>query len=177
MKIYHFRVLLDSGQDIFRDIQIAENANFLDLHNAIVTSFSFSGSEMASFYMSNEDWDKGEEIALMDVMDETIQEPLRTMDRTAINHLLHHQGDKMLYVYDFLRMWIFYVELVGVQDPEENKTYPQTVLVVGNAPKEDSRESAGPMPVDFEDDLYGDDDDFDDTGEDFESLDDYEAFR
>ncbi len=180
MKIFHFRILLDSSQDIFRDIQIAENAPFSDLHEHIVFAFGFSGSEMASFYMSDDDWDKGEEIALMDVMDETEQEPMRTMDRTSINHMITREGQKMLYVYDFLRMWIFYVELVDIHDPESKETYPKTVLVVGTAPAEDSRENAGPMPVDFaggDEDMYDIDSDLDLEGGEYDIQDDPDPYR
>ena len=70
MRIFHIRVLLDSSQDVFRDIEIEEKSTFLDLHNAIIESFKFSGMEMASFYKSNEYWDKGEEIALIDMMND-----------------------------------------------------------------------------------------------------------
>jgi len=167
MKIYHFRVLLDTSQDIFRDIEIAEDAYFSALHAMIVKAFSFSGNEMASFYISNEMWDKGEEIAMIDLMDDTDQLPLRSMDTTKLDDLLGNVGDKMLYVYDFLRMWIFFVELVSVKAADPEVTYPTVVLLVGIAPAEDSRENAGPMVVEFaNDDMYNDEGDIDEDEHD-----------
>ncbi len=176
MKIYHFRVLLDTTQDVFRDIEIAGESTFSELHSMIVKAFSFSGNEMASFYMSNEMWDKGEEIAMIDLMDDPDQLPLRMMDTTKLDDLLGISGDKMLYVYDFLRMWIFFVELVSVKDPDSKEIYPKIGLLVGNAPAEDSRESAGPMVVELaEDAIYDDDEDFDES--EFDLPDDMDEFR
>ena len=67
MKAYKFRVVIDTDEDVFRDIVILENQNFEDLHFAVIHAFGFEGDQMASFYMSNEEWEKGEEIGLMDM--------------------------------------------------------------------------------------------------------------
>ena len=57
-----FRVLLDSEkkEEIFRDILISDTDNFESLYHAILKSFNFKGDQMASFYVSNDDWDKGQ---------------------------------------------------------------------------------------------------------------------
>ena len=54
--IYRFRVILDhkNKEDIFRDVEIRKTDTFEDLHNVITQSFGFDGSEMASFYLSND---------------------------------------------------------------------------------------------------------------------------
>ena len=64
--IYRFRVILDhkNKEDIFRDVEIRKTDTFEDLHNVITQSFGFDGSEMASFYLSNDSWEQGQEIAL-----------------------------------------------------------------------------------------------------------------
>ena len=61
-----FRVLLDSekNEEIFRDIVISENEDFESFFQEILNSYGFKGDQMASFYVSNENWDKGEEISL-----------------------------------------------------------------------------------------------------------------
>jgi len=128
---------------------------------------------MASFYESNEHWDKGEEIALIDMMDDPDQEPVRAMSDTPIHELMHDEGDKMLYLYDFMRMWIFYVELINEVERRADVTYPEIVLWVGNAPAENSK-VAGPMQVDFEEDdnMIDSDYGFDEDDGGFEHYDD-----
>ena len=67
--IYRFRIILDhdSEGDIFRDIEIRETDTLEDLHNSITQAFGFEGSEMASFYLSDDEWNQGEEISLFDM--------------------------------------------------------------------------------------------------------------
>ena len=69
--IYRLRVILDNDteDDIFRDIELDKNCNLEDFHNTITQSFGFEGNEMASFYLSDEEWNQGEEISLFDLGD------------------------------------------------------------------------------------------------------------
>ncbi|MBK6527797.1 MAG: hypothetical protein IPG07_20960 [Crocinitomicaceae bacterium] len=66
MPSFKFRVLIDTntGVDVFRDILISTNDNLELFYQTILTSFNFKNDQMASFYKSNEDWDKGQEITL-----------------------------------------------------------------------------------------------------------------
>ncbi|HRJ35774.1 MAG TPA: hypothetical protein PK610_07285, partial [Flavobacteriales bacterium] len=67
MRIYRFRVVLDTRDDVFCDVDINTEASFEEFYNAITNAFKFKGGVMSSFYMSNENWDKGEEITLLDM--------------------------------------------------------------------------------------------------------------
>ena len=106
MKAYKFRVVIDTDDDVFRDIVILENQNFEDLHFAVIHAFGFEGDQMASFYMSNEEWEKGEEIGLMDMSFGDEKGP-KDMKSTVIESQIESKHQKILYVYDFLKMWIF----------------------------------------------------------------------
>jgi hypothetical protein len=137
-----FRVLLDSekNEEIFRDILIADSDNFESLYHAIIKSFNFKGDQMASFYVSNDDWDKGHEISLMDMSydDDSIDSPSAVMKSAIIKDFLEEPDQKFILVYDFMRMWIFLIELIGFD--RNDPSTPETILSVGNAPREESRE-------------------------------------
>ena len=64
-----FRILLDShkNEEVFHDILVSDDENFESLFKSIIEAFEFRGDQMASFYVSNENWDKGEEISLLDL--------------------------------------------------------------------------------------------------------------
>ena len=51
--IYRFRIILDTQEDVFRDLEIEDSASLEDFHYAIAQAFGFGGSEMASFYTTN----------------------------------------------------------------------------------------------------------------------------
>jgi len=167
-KIFHFRVLVDQTEEVFRDIEIKSTVSFEDFHKSIVEAFEFSGLEMASFFMSNEEWDKGEEITQMD-MGPTAEGGMKTMQDTPLEAMIEDSGQKLLYLYDFMRMWIFFVELIDITSPAPDKEYPLVVLAVGDAPDESSKEPVDAFPVDF-------DEDFEDPSEEegFENIDDYD---
>lgn len=178
-----FRVLLDSenNSETFRDILISDTDNFETFYKAIITSFNFQGDQMASFYVSNDEWDKGHEISLMDLTydDDSVDSPAVVMKDAIIKDFLEEPDQKFILVYDFLRMWIFLIELIGYE--KEDPKAAQVLMAVGMAPPEDSR-----MTVD-NDELFMtelDDEDEDELGfddfedgmsdEDYSNLDEYD---
>ena len=119
--VYKFRVILDVKEDVFRDIAIQGEATLEDLHNVINQSFGFAGNEMASFYLTDDDWNQGEEITLFDVSESG---EIRLMEETTIESVVSEDEPKLLYVYDFMSMWTFFVELVDIEEEKSGVSYP-----------------------------------------------------
>ena len=157
--IYRFRVILDhkNKEDIFRDVEIRETDTFEDLHNVITQSFGFDGSEMASFYLSNDSWEQGQEIALFDMGQSN---EIQMMNETKIEDLINESETRLIYIYDFLNMWTFLVELGEVVDEAQGTDYPNLLFVCGQVPaeaperefKSDQQYSDGELEDDFLDD-------------------------
>ena len=134
--IYRFRIILDNDteEDVFRDLEIRETDTMEDLHNIITQSFGFDGSEVASFYISDDKWAQGDEISLFDMSEGP--DTIRLMNETAINDIVHEMQTKLIYIYDFLSMWTFYVELAEIVDESEGTDYPNLMFVHGQIPDE-----------------------------------------
>ncbi|MBT8263105.1 MAG: plasmid pRiA4b ORF-3 family protein [Bacteroidia bacterium] len=160
--IYRFRVILDTHEDVFRDIEIEGSSTFEDFHNTITQSFGFGGQEMASFYLSNELWDQGEEISLFD-MGEKPGEVL-VMSDTSLESLIDEDQTRLIYIYDFLSMWTFLVELAEIAEEEEGRSYPNLMFAHGQIPED------APEKEFIVENLEGDDEE-DDLGYDPEDLD------
>ena len=158
--IYRFRVILDTEEDVFRDLEIDQQASLEDLHNAINQSFGFDGGEMASFYKSDDQWNQGEEIAMFDMSEEG--NDVRIMSSTIINDVVHEASTKLIYIYDFLNMWTFLVELAEIVEETADTDYPSLMFVHGQVPDEapDKTFEAESDFNDFDDEL--DLDDYDD---------------
>ena len=152
MRIYRFRVLIDDPSEAFRDVEIGSEQNFLEFHRAIKEAFGFSGDEMASFYVSDEEWGKGPEIPLADLgFGEDGDTPPALMEEVYISDHMRSMRQRYLYVYDFLHLWVFMVELIGAYDPEEGTTYPRVVMAMGTPPGEHSKDlDLGPVEEDEE---------------------------
>ncbi len=163
--IYRFRIILDTHEDVFRDIEIQASASLEDFHNAITQSFGFDGQEMASFYISNDLWEEGEEISLFDVSDEP--GGIRVMCETYLEDIVDEENTRLLYVYDFLNMWTFMVELADIADSQEGVLYPNLMYVQGQIPEEAPEKEF--IAEELDDDDF--DEEYDLDPEDYDSLD------
>jgi len=182
MSIYKLRVLLDTEKDVFRDIEIKSTQNFDDFHEIIVAAFGFDNSQMASFYLSNDDWEKGQEIALFDMqIDDKEQQKILIMADTVINSQVNGIGTHLLYSYDFLNMRNFFIELIEVKVKEDhNAFYPRVAYSQGEVPVQ--KENLSEMnQEDFANKLLQDagfNNDGDEPDDDiFEGFDDFENFQ
>ena len=160
--IYRFRVILDTEEDVFRDIEIEQNATLEQFHNVITQSFGFDGNEMASFYTSDEQWNQGEEVSLFDMGDGN--DPVKLMNETYIEDIVDEDSPKLIYVYDFLSMWTFFVELAEIAEYENGREYPNIMFVHGQLPDQ------APDKEFISEDV----DDFDDEDDSFIDLDEYD---
>ena len=129
--IYKIRIILDAQDDIFRDLEIESENTLEDLHNAITQSFGFLGNEMASFYTCDERWNQEEEIALFDMSEDG---NVRLMSQTKLEDELTEATPRLIYVYDFLSMWTFYVELAAIVAKEDGRSYPNILFAFGDIP-------------------------------------------
>ena len=93
--IYRFRIILDVKEDVLRDIEIEETANFEDLHHAITQAFGFLGNEMASFYLSDETWMQGEELPL-----EAMDASQKSYGDQLLNTVFSSEQHHLIYIYE-----------------------------------------------------------------------------
>ena len=180
MPLYKFRVLFESNDDVFRDIAIKSTQNFHDFHEIIVAAFGFDNSQMASFYASNEDWEKGEEITLFDMQinDKSEEKPL-VMSDTIIDTQANTLHDHLLYVYDFFNMQNFFIELIEITDKEDSKSfYPKVVYSQGEVPQQKEDLAALSQEEETNELLksngFGEEEEEDDIFEGFDDFDDYQ---
>ena len=159
--LYRFRVILDAEEDVFRDIEIMADNTLEDLHNVILQSFGFDGTEMASFYISDDDWAQGEEISQFDM--EEGGSSIRLMNETSLDDVVNEDQTKLIYIYDFLSMWTFLVELAEIAEPDPQMDYPNLMFVHGQLPMAaPEKEFEAEGDPDFELDEDFDVDDYDD---------------
>ena len=163
--IYKFRIILDAEEDVFRDIEMEDHNAFEDFHRMIMKSFGFKGNEMASFFISNEEWDQGEEIPLFNMNEDSPAD--RIMGKTALKDVMHTENDRLIYVYDFLNLWTFYVTLVKIGEKEPEKTYPNLLYAHGNMPETAVQKR-------FEGEPFSDSGDDTDNGLDVHNYDDFD---
>lgn len=158
--IYKIRIILDAEEDIFRDIEIEGSNTLEELHDAITQAFGFLGNEMASFYTCDEKWNQDEEIALFDLRENDTD--LRLMNQVLLTDILTEFSPRLIYVYDFLSMWTFFVELADITEKTDGQSYPNILFSFGEVPDSPPEKRFEAEESEF---------DFDNTLDNYEDLD------
>ncbi len=162
--IYKIRVILDTKDEVFRDIEIRDKQTLFTLYKGIMSAFSLQGEELASFYASDEEWSQGKEIPL-ESMDESTED--ETMADFHIHEMLPEVGSRLIFVYDYLDMWTFSVEVVSIEDKKAVLNYPLTVYRYGAMPLKAPKRNLEILNLE-EDEIIDEDEDGDSTFDDLE---------
>lgn len=162
--VYKIRVILDTKEDIFRDIDVKGKQTLWNLHLGIKSAFNLSGEELSTFNLLEEDGTIVKSVPLEDMSDDGDGE---IMSDVYIDEAFEAAGDKAQFQYGFLDLWEFFCELVETIEETKGVNYPITTYRFGNAPLKapvkngkaagaKNKKSAMPLM----DDDFGFDDDF-----------------
>ena len=134
MAVLKFRAYYEDDESVYRDIVVKHTQTFADLHAAILKSYEFDNKHQATFYRSNDNWQRGREISLLKYEKNYVAEPL-IMAETSIGSEIKDPNQKFIYTYDFIKGWTFLIELINVSKEETAKTvYPSTARTEGIGP-------------------------------------------
>jgi len=121
--IYLFRVVSDEDQNFYRDVVAEGSDTFLELHQTLQKNLGYDANQLASFFITNEMWEKQKEITLIDMM----QDPnlgTTTMDQATLEEFLTEFNQRMIYVFDFFAERAFFIELIETTDQTSPKDTP-----------------------------------------------------
>ncbi len=136
MPILKFRVYWEDDESVYRDVIIKHTQTFFDLHNTILKCFEFDNKHSATFFRSNDNWQRGKEITLEKYDKKYKAEPL-IMAEALVGTEVREPNQKFIYVYDFHKNWIFKVELINVNKEEDRKLiYPLCIRNEGIGPSQ-----------------------------------------
>ena len=136
MAILKFRVYFEQDDSVYRDVAIRHTQNFLQLHQAILKAYEFDNKHQATFYRSNDRWQRGKEITLAKYDKKYKVEPL-LMETTNVGTEIIDPNQKFVYEYDFAKNWVFWLELINVSKEENPRLeYPAMVRTEGIAPSQ-----------------------------------------
>ncbi len=150
MAIYRFRVSFEDYEDVYRDIDMPSKGTFMDLHTEIQKSTGYNIEASSSFYVSNDQWKKGTEIAYLPNA-RKIEAAVLLMDAVRLSKFIDDPHQKFYYIYNFDHPYEFHVELIKILKEEEGKEYPSIFKSVGTAPKSAAAANF-PVSTDVDDD-------------------------
>jgi len=136
MALYRFRITFEDYDDVVREIDVKSNQTFEDLHRAIHQSTGYNPEYPSSFYISNDQWIKGEEITFMPNQ-KRIDRKVALMDKVKLLSYIDDPHQKFYYTFNFDRPFDFHVELMKIiLDETPGVTYPAVIKSTGEAPKQ-----------------------------------------
>lgn len=136
MALYRFRVAFEDYDEVIREIDIKSTQTFEDLHRAIHQSIGYNPEYPSSFYVSNDQWTKGEELTYLPNQ-RRIDRGIKLMDKAKLSSFIDDPHQKFYYTFNFDRPFDFHIELMKIiLDENPATTYPAVVRTVGEAPKQ-----------------------------------------
>jgi len=108
--VFQFKIISDKVEDFALHIDADATNTFFELHEAIQDECKYDPSELATFFLADEEWDKGVEIAMFNNPAEQ-HNPVPTMKNTTLSDCLKEKEDKVIYVFDVINQKSLYIEL------------------------------------------------------------------
>ncbi|MGI4021458.1 MAG: IS1096 element passenger TnpR family protein [Janthinobacterium lividum] len=135
MAVYRFKVVFEDYDDVVREIEIQSKQTFEDFHRTIQQSTGYNVETSSSFYVSNDYWIKGDEIAYLPSA-KKIDRGVALMENSKLSNFIDDPHQKFYYTYNFDRPYDFHIELTKILLDDTTATvYPRIVRSVGDAPK------------------------------------------
>ncbi len=147
--VYKFRIISNESKDFVRDLEILSDQSFYDFHKALVENFHYDKSQIASFFLSNDNWEKEKEFTLFD-MSEGENNNTITMDSTRLSDHIETPKQRLLYLHDFFNDRALFIELVGVLPQEDSVKYPRFTRKCGCPPPQLLMDNLNLDDLDFE---------------------------
>ena len=121
--IFLFRIISDENPDFFRDLVAEGSDTFLDFHNVLQKELNYDPTHLASFFITNKQWEKQHEITLIDMMQEPGVAGI-TMDQVTLEEHIRELNQRMIYVFDFFSDRAFFIELIEMSDEVSPRETP-----------------------------------------------------
>ncbi|MBI9060966.1 MAG: hypothetical protein JEZ14_03220 [Marinilabiliaceae bacterium] len=155
--IVYLRLLSIEADDFVKEIAIDDNQTFADLHNFLQELLEYDATQMASFFTTDSEWNKEQEVTLFDMTDgET--ENILVMNDTKIAQLITEAGQRLLYVFDLFSERAFFIETI--QTAEGTLAKPNCYKNQGETPQQimigDISEDTVSEEPDFDESLLDD---------------------
>lgn len=165
--IIKYRLISGENDDFVRDIEIYDDSTFMELHLAIQAACDYDSNLLSTFYLSDKEWNKLDEIAL-ERIDVESQADVLLMEETPLDHFNPLPGQRYIYIFDFFSVRAFFIEVVNIRKSSKDDVhleFPICTLSHGKAPKQIFIDDIDDNDLDdfdkFEEDIDDDDISFD----------------
>jgi hypothetical protein len=138
--IYHFIVRTQESPEFLIEIELDGKHTFFNFHHAIQVVCRFQPHQLASFFVLDKKLKKQIEVSMLDIG--VNEAAFCIMHKTKIAELLHSEGQKLIYTFDFIDDRSLLIELTDIY-MEKNLNEPYVASYRGIAPVQVLEDFAG----------------------------------
>ncbi len=148
MLIYKFKVSFEDQDDFLREIELRADQTFEDFHQAILGNLGLDPGMLASFFICDYRFRKQKEIQLVETTPtrasqkkdpddgpENISKAL-LMRESELKDYIDDPHQRLLFIYDYVSNWTFYIELIKIMHEDKSISYPYFSKSLGPVPRE-----------------------------------------
>lgn len=154
--IIKLRAICGEVDGFLREIEIDGNYSFLTLHHFIQENLKYDDKQLASFFLTDNGWNKEQEITLLDMTDGETSLSL-PMEKAFLQDHLTKLKQRFIYIFDLFSERALFFEVIHI-DKKGSLDEPICTVSAGVAPKQIEFDDASHDP----DSIMHDDDSFDD---------------
>ncbi len=132
--ILKFRMLSDENDNFLRDYEVPYDMNLLEFHKYLLETLEYEDC-VASFFVADPMWEKGQEFTVVDMEDHSEGAPL-PMETSSLGQIMHKHKDRLIYLFDLFGDRAYYFEVTGASEIEEGIFYPRETYGQADVPNQ-----------------------------------------
>lgn len=133
--LFRIKFISDEVDGFVRELKIDSDATFLDLNQAILESCGYPDDQMTSFYLCDEEWERGLQITREDMGVGSADEDIYVMEETKLSELIEDEEQHLEFVFDPFEERSFFIDVKEIISGETLKHYA-IIRAKGEAPQQ-----------------------------------------
>ena len=133
--LFRIKFISDEVDGFVRELKIDSDATFLDLNQAILESCGYPDDQMTSFYLCDEEWERGLQITREDMGVGCADEDIYVMEETKLSELIEDEEQHLEFVFDPFEERSFFIDVKEIIPGETLKHYA-IIRAKGEAPQQ-----------------------------------------
>lgn len=144
--VFRIKFICEEVDGFVREVKIDSDATFLDLNKIILKSCNYPDDQLTSFYLCNDEWQRGEQITREDMGFSSSDEDVYIMEKTRLSELIEDEEQHLEFVFDPFSNRSFFLDVKEVIF-SEHLAEAEIVRAKGDAPQQIEMSNDDPLTL------------------------------
>lgn len=144
--VFRIKFICEEVDGFVREVKIDSDATFLDLNKIILKSCKYPDDQLTSFYLCNDEWQRGEQITREDMGFSSSDEDVYIMEKTRLSELIEDEEQHLEFVFDPFSNRSFFLDVKEVIFGE-HLAEAEIVRAKGDAPQQIEMSNDDPLTL------------------------------